>query len=78
MYLPGHLEDLMATRHADLLAEAAAERLASQVSPARQAWRSHLAEALYHLAIRLDPCAAPARLTGEARRAANSVWAIGE
>ena len=58
MLSPLSFDPLVAARHAELMREAAAERLASHVvrrEPTR--WRSRLAEALYALALRLDPCA---------------------
>jgi hypothetical protein len=60
MLLPNSLEVLVAARHADLLREAAIARLASQASQANRrppAVRRRLAEVLYALAAKVDPCA---------------------
>jgi hypothetical protein len=60
MLVPNSLEVLVATRHADLLREAAIARLASQASQANRrspAVRRRLAEVLYALAAKVDPCA---------------------
>jgi hypothetical protein len=59
MLLPHSLDLLVTAHHRELMRQADNERLASQVArrePTR--WRSRLAEALYALATRLDPCAA--------------------
>ena len=63
MFSPSAFDALVAVRHAELLREAAAERLASQVNRGPTRWRSRAAQALYILAVRLDPCAAPASAT---------------
>jgi hypothetical protein len=60
MLLPYSLDVLANARHADLLREAATERLASEVNRRPPPVRRRLAEVLYTLAARLDPCAIPA------------------
>jgi len=60
MLLPNALEVLVAARHADLLREAATARLANQASQANRPpprVRRRLAEVLYTLAAKVDPCA---------------------
>ncbi|WP_157244461.1 hypothetical protein [Nonomuraea typhae] len=58
---PHLITDYLRCRHTDLLAEAATERLAHQHLPSRPSTsplapiRHHLAEALHHLAHRIDP-----------------------
>lgn len=62
MLLPYSLDVLVNARHADLLQEAASERQASQATRRPPLVRRRLAEVLYTLAARLDPCAIPASL----------------
>jgi hypothetical protein len=59
MLLPQSFEVLISARQADLLREAAGERRARQALRRPPRVRRRLAEALYNLAARLDPCAAP-------------------
>ena len=56
MLSPHSFDHLVTARYAELLREASAERLASQIIRCPTRWRSRLAEALYSLAVRLDPC----------------------
>lgn len=62
MQLPYSLDVLANAHHADLLHEAATERLASQATRRPPLVRRRLAEVLYTFAARLDPCAVPASL----------------
>jgi hypothetical protein len=60
MLVPYSLEVLVAARHADLQREVAMARLVGQASQANRrppAVRRRLAEALYALAAKVDPCA---------------------
>jgi len=59
MFSPQLVEILVNTRHADLQREAAREHLARLVPREPTRWRSHLADALFGLAERLDPRAVP-------------------
>jgi hypothetical protein len=58
---PFDLQILVTARQADLLREASNARLARLVSRPSTSWRCRTAEALYALAVRLDPCAVPQR-----------------
>lgn len=60
MFGPHSLEILVTERHTELLREAAAARLADHIVGRPTRVRSRLAEVLYDLAVRLDPCAVPA------------------
>jgi hypothetical protein len=60
MFSAQSLELLATERQAELARQAANERLANLVSRRPPRVRSRLAEVLYDLAVRLDPCAVPA------------------
>jgi hypothetical protein len=59
MVSPLSFDHLVVAHHAELMRQADAERLASQVTCSGLNLRSRLAAALYGLASRLDPCAVP-------------------
>jgi hypothetical protein len=61
MVSPLSFDQLVVAHHTELMRQADAERLASQVIRPGLSARSRLAEALYGLATRLDPPAVPAR-----------------
>ena len=54
MFLPQDMEIRAAVRHAELMQEAAMERLAAQAGGPRRSLRPRLAAVLYALAERLD------------------------